>query len=88
MTDTAHMIYAASVRQLTGLIAERDALMAVVAAKQAQVDALLDERKALRTEIDELRTANTDPFDLACLDAGNLGDVAFEVSAVTDDGAE
>jgi chromosome segregation ATPase len=102
---TEHLIYAASVKQIAGLVAERDALMTVVAAKQAQVDALLGERAALqeqarglkitlesarrtidawqrafmeasaelarlRAEIDEIRTENTDPFDLACLDSG------------------
>jgi cell division protein FtsB len=55
-------------QQIAGLVAERDALMTVIAAKQAQVDALLAERKLLRAEIDELRTEHTDPFDLACLD--------------------
>ena len=84
--QTAHAIYAASVRQLNGVIAERDALVIALAAKQAQVDGLLAERAILRAEIDELRTANTDPFDLACLDDGTA--YAFEVSAVTDDGAE
>jgi hypothetical protein len=88
MTDTAHMIYAASVRQLAGVLAERDALMGVIAAKQAQVDALIAERTTLR---DQLRAARamSDKWRRAY-----IGDVAvdtalvFEVSAVTDDGAE
>lgn len=48
MTDTAHLIYAASVRQLNGVIAERDALAAALAAKTEQVAGLLEERQALR----------------------------------------
>lgn len=84
--QTAHTIYTAAVRQLKGVIDERDALAAALQAKSEQVAGLLEERALLRAEIDELRTANTDPFDLACLDDGTA--YAFEVSAATDDGAE
>jgi len=96
MTDTAHDRYEAQVKagnwaayndlhtdnlqkQLTGVLAERDALMAVVAAKQAQVDALLEERAALRAKLEWyfLNTRRTEPDT-----------ITFEVSAVTDDGAE
>ena len=97
MTDTAHDRYTEQVqtgawlpyndlhadnlqRQLDAVLAERNAL-------RLQVAALVEAQSALRAEIDELRTANTDPFDMACLDAGNLGDIAFEVSAATDVGA-
>jgi hypothetical protein len=72
-------------QQIAGLVAERDALVVALAAKQQQIDGLVAERALLRAEIDELRTANTDPFDLASLDDGGI---IFEVSAVTDDGAE
>ena len=64
-------IYAASVRKLNRVIAERDALVSALAAKQAQVDGLLAERAVLRAEIDDCRET-----------------ISFEVSAVTDDGAE
>jgi hypothetical protein len=55
MTDTAHMIYDSAVKQLTGVLAERDALMDVIAAKQAQVDALRSERAALRNQLQDAR---------------------------------
>lgn len=55
-------------QQIAGLVAERDALLAALVAKAEQIAGLLAERKLLRAEIEELRTANTDPFDLASLD--------------------
>lgn len=64
MTDTAHMIYAASVRQLAGLEAERNALVLANAAKQEQVDGLLEERDALREQAAELQ-AKFDALQLA-----------------------
>ena len=42
-----HTIYATHVRQLNGLIAERDALTVALAAKQQQVDGLVAERNEL-----------------------------------------
>jgi len=62
-------------KQLDAVLAERNAL-------RMQVAALVEDRALLRAEIDELRTANTDPFDLASLDDGTA--FAFEVSAARD----
>ena len=63
---TEHTMYESHVRQLNGVIAERDALLLAIAAKTEQVAGLLEERALLRAEIDALRTANTDStFDLA-----------------------
>jgi hypothetical protein len=42
-TDTAHMIYAATVKQIAGLEAERDAHL-------LQIEGLLEERNALRDQ--------------------------------------
>jgi hypothetical protein len=45
-------------RQMNGVIAERDALAAAVAAKTEQVAGLLDERQVLRARIAELEEAS------------------------------
>jgi hypothetical protein len=46
-----YSVYAATVRQMNGVIAERDALAAALAAKTEQVAGLLDERKVLREQL-------------------------------------
>ena len=46
-----HTIYAASVRQLNGVIAERDALTVALAAKSEQVAGLVAERAELREQL-------------------------------------
>ena len=46
-----HTIYAASVRQLNGVIAERDALTVALAAKSEQVAGLIAERAELREQL-------------------------------------
>ncbi len=69
-----HMIYAASVRQMNGLIAERNALFAALTAAHEQVAGLLAERELLRAESDELRTQLT-----------IARTTIFEVSSVRDD---
>jgi cell division protein FtsB len=52
-----YSVYTATVRQMNGVIAERDALAAALAAKTEQVAGLLDERKVLRARIAELEEA-------------------------------
>jgi len=69
-----HTIYAASVRQLNGVIAERDALAAALAAKQQQVDGLVAERDELRGQLAVARYLADVPAP-----------VTFEVSSVRDD---
>ena len=49
-----YSVYAATVRQMNGVIAERDALAAALAAKTEQVAGLLEERAVLRARIAEL----------------------------------
>ena len=71
MTDTAHMIYAASVRQLNGVIAERDALAAALAAKQEQIAGLVAERNALREQVAGLAEVVAVP-KLGLLDTGRI----------------
>jgi len=56
---TEHTMYESHVRQLNGVIAERDALLLAIAAKSEQVAGLLAERALLRAEIDELRKRET-----------------------------
>jgi cell division protein FtsB len=85
---TAHTIYESAIRQLNGVLAERDALMDVITAKQAQVDALLTEREALRAHIEELRAIADKWRRLYVEVQASPGEVIFEVSAVTEDGAE
>jgi hypothetical protein len=75
-------------QQIAGLIAERDALMAVVAAKQTQVDALIAERATLRTLLQDAR-AMSDKWRRLYVEAqAQPGDIIIEIGAVTDDGAE
>jgi hypothetical protein len=72
---TEHLIYAAAVKQIAGLVAERDGLLTVVTAKQAQVDALLAEREALREQCAGLKITldaargTLDAWRVAYLDA-------------------
>jgi hypothetical protein len=75
-------------QQIAGLVAERDALMAVVAAKQSQVAALLAERAVLRAEAKDARAMSDKWRRLYVETQAQPGDLVFEVSAVTDDGAE
>ena len=85
-----HTIYTATVKQLTGLLAERDALTAALAAKQDQVDGLLEERAVLRAMLTSARNT-LEMWRLAYAqrrDSDDEIDVLFEVSAATDDGAE
>jgi hypothetical protein len=86
-----HTIYAASVRQLNGIIAERDALAVALAAKSEQVAGLLAEREALRAQRDGLQTTLTAARDtLDKWRRAYYGDlpaptVRWEVSAARDD---
>jgi hypothetical protein len=75
-------------QQIAGLVAERDALMAVVAAKQSQAAALLAERAALRQLLQDARAMSDKWRRLYVETQAQPGDLVFEVSAVTDDGAE
>ncbi len=50
-----YSVYAATVRQMNGVIAERDALAAALAAKTEQVAGLLDERTELRAKLTDAR---------------------------------
>lgn len=77
-----HIIYTATARQIAGLelereahlqqiralVDERDALRETASAWRGAHDILLAKLVKAESEIDELRTANTDPFDLATLD--------------------
>ena len=67
-----YSVYAATVRQMNGVIAERDALAAALAAKTEQVAGLLDERQVLRAQRarwrdrrQSPRRAHTDAHDMA-----------------------
>ena len=81
MTDTAHMIYAASVRQIAGLEAERNALVLANAAKQEQVDGLLEERKTLRDQVAEMRGNLADMIEEDAQMSATFARVLVEVEA-------
>lgn len=78
-----HTIYTASVRQLNGLIAERDALAVALAAKQEQVAGLVAERDELRDQLTTARALAVRWRRAYCGDGSES--VVFEVSSVRDD---